>query len=196
MRFWPNWCTTRGTSIRGRKTSGGGCCWPAASVPSPRHRRWTNICSSRWKGLAKPDVEYSSSQLKSQFSFSTTFNLFTLIDIFKQVCVRPWSGNVQLTVPTQTADLSAAASSNCPTLSPYRAGVDGYPEKGHHGSGRAHIQRCDGQEGALKLFVQTQMFISTICLITFFFLSDETLTSEVESWTTGEQLASWLLLCR
>lgn len=26
--------------------------------------------------------------------------------------------------------------------------------------------------------------------------SDETLTSEVESWTTGEQLASWLLLCR
>lgn len=29
-----------------------------------------------------------------------------------------------------------------------------------------------------------------------FLLSDETLTSEVESWTTGEQLASWLLLHR
>lgn len=29
-----------------------------------------------------------------------------------------------------------------------------------------------------------------------FFLSDEMLMSEVESWTTGEQLASWVLLSR
>lgn len=29
-----------------------------------------------------------------------------------------------------------------------------------------------------------------------YFLPDETLTSEVESWTTGEQLASWLLQYR
>lgn len=150
MRFWPNWCTTRGTSIRGRKNSGGGFCWPAALVPLPHHQRWTNICSSRGKGLDKPDIEHSSNQFKSLTSL--------------QVCVRPWSRNVSLAVPTQTADLSAAASSSCPTLPPHRAGVDRYPEKGHHGSGRAHIQRCDGQEGAWKLLVQTQMFISPLWL--------------------------------
>lgn len=35
--------------------------------------------------------------------------------------------------------------------------------------------------------------IKTFCDI---FFSDEKLTTEVESWTTGEQLASWLLLSR
>lgn len=106
-----------------------------------------------------------------------------LIDIFKQVCVRPWSRNVPLTVPTQTADLSAAASSSCPTLSPHWAGVDCYPEKGHRGSGRAHIQRCDGQEGAWKLFVQTQMFISTICLHHLFFFFFFFLRWNADKWS-------------
>lgn len=60
-----------------------------------------------------------------------------------QVCVRPWSRDVSLTVPTQAANLSAAPGSSCPALSPHWAGVDHDPEEGHCGAGCSHIQWCD-----------------------------------------------------
>lgn len=113
-----------------------------------------------------------------------------------QVCVRPRSRDVSLTLPTQAADLSAAPGSSCPTLSPHWAGVDHDPEKGHCGSGCAHIQRCDWLMELECCLCKPRCSFELSTSIMYFFLSDETLTSEVESWTTGEQLASWLLLCR
>lgn len=46
------------------------------------------------------------------------------------------------------------------------------------------------------LLVSSSPPSASITFSFLFLLSDETLTSEVESWTTGEQLASWLLLHR
>lgn len=50
-RSWPSWFTTCGACRRIRTVWGVGCCWPAASVPSPPHQHWTNTCSSMCSAL-------------------------------------------------------------------------------------------------------------------------------------------------
>lgn len=115
-----------------------------------------------------------------------------------QVCVWLRSRGVPLTVPTQTADLSAAASSHCPKLPTHPAGVDHQPEEGHHAAGCTHIQRWDwlkwnSLEKQEHVHHETQFLL---LVLKYLLHSDETLTTEVESWTTGEQLASWLLSFR
>lgn len=45
----------------------------------------------------------------------------------------------------------------------------------------------------LSLFIH---FYSSIVDQLFFFVTEETLTAEVESWTTGEELALWVLRFR